>query len=447
MRKSLYSAGALLSVGAIALTGCTPNSANNASGNSGGTADGSISVTSTDTACKLSATEVKAGKATFNVKNEGSKVTEFYVLGSDGLRIISEVENIGPNLSRDLTVELPEGSYKTACKPGMVGDGIKGDLKVVKNESAKPISADEQAMRDTAVTQYSAYVKDQVEALKTDTDEFAKLYQEGKNDEAKAKYAAARIHYERIEPIAEKSYGKTLDLKLDARETDLEEGNVQEWTGWHKIEKDLWQPKADANDGKEYKPLTTEERKQISEKLVKDTQELYDYVHSDEFKLDAFQISNGAKELLDEVVNTKLTGEEENWSHTDLSDFQGNVDGAKVDYENLLPILQKKNPELAKTLQEKFDAVQKILDKYKQGDGFKPYDELSKEEVRELSDAVTALAEPVSQMTETVAGGESAEGKSGDTSSSKPAASSESSAGASQDASEPAAGTSSATAK
>ena len=124
----------------------------------------------------------------------------------------------------------------------------------------------------------------------------------------------------------------------------------------------MWQPKADANGGKEYKPLTTEERKQVSETLVKDTQELYDYVHSDKFKLDAFQISNGAKELLDEVVNTKLTGEEENWSHTDLSDFQGNVDGAKVDYENLLPILQKKNPELAKTLQEKFDAVQKILD-------------------------------------------------------------------------------------
>ena len=172
MRKSLYSAGALLSIGAIALTGCTPNSANNASGGSGGTADGSISVTSTDTECKLSATEVKAGKVTFKVKNEGSKVTEFYVLGSDGLRIISEVENIGPNLSRDLTVELPEGSYKTACKPGMVGDGIKGDLKVVKNESAQPISADEQAMRDTAVTQYSSYVKDQVEALKTDTDEF-----------------------------------------------------------------------------------------------------------------------------------------------------------------------------------------------------------------------------------------------------------------------------------
>lgn len=130
------------------------------------------------------------------------------------------------------------------------------------------------------------------------------------------------------------------------------------------------------------------------------------------------------------------------------------MDGAKVDYENVLPILQKKNPELAKTLQEKFDAVQKILDKYKQGDGFKPYNELSKEEVRELSDAVTALAEPVSQMTEAVAGGESADdgkGNSSDTkddSSSAPSASSGSSgsAGASQDASEPAAGSASASA-
>ena len=116
MRKSLVSAGALLSVSAILLTGCTDNPKNSASSSnsSGGTSnDGNISVTSTDTACKLSATETKAGKVTFKVKNEGTKVTEFYVLGSDGLRIISEVENIGPNLTRELVVDLPEGSYKT----------------------------------------------------------------------------------------------------------------------------------------------------------------------------------------------------------------------------------------------------------------------------------------------------------------------------------------------
>ena len=249
MRKTLASAGALLSVGALALTGCTPNNQNVASSASGAaSSDGTINVTASDDACKLSATTAKAGTVTFKVKNEGTKVNEFYVLGADGLRIVSEVENIGPNLSRDLTVELPEGSYKTACKPGMVGDGIRGDFTVTKNENATPISADEQALRDTAVTQYTAYVKDQVESLKTKTEQFAELYTAGKDDEAKALYSSARLHYERIEPVAESFGGGELDPALDAREADVEEG--KEWTGWHKIEKDLWQPTAENNGGK-----------------------------------------------------------------------------------------------------------------------------------------------------------------------------------------------------
>ena len=406
MRKSLVSAGALLSVSAILLTGCTDNPKNNASSSnsSGGTSnDGNISVTSTDTACKLSATETKAGKVTFKVKNEGTKVTEFYVLGSDGLRIISEVENIGPNLTRELVVDLPEGSYKTACKPGMVGDGIQGDFKVTKNENAKPVAEDIQKLRDTASTQYASYVKDQVESLQTKTEEFAKLYAEGKTEEAKAKYALARLHYERIEPVAEK-YGTSLDQNLDAREADLQEGKISEWSGWHKIEKDLWQPKADKNDGKEYTPLTQDERKKVADQLVKDTKELYDHVHSEKFaqELKVDDITNGAKELLDEIVHTKTTGEEENWSHTDLYDFQGNIDGAKVAYENVRPILEKKNGKLSKNIESKFAAVQALLDKHKSGDEFKSYKELSETEVRELSDAVGALAEPLSELTAAV---------------------------------------------
>ena len=402
MRKTLASAGALLSVGALALTGCTPNTQASSSSSASGTAasDGVINVTASDTACKLSVTTAKAGKVTFKVKNEGTKVNEFYVLGSDGLRIISEVENIGPNLSRDLTVELSEGSYKTACKPGMVGDGITGDFTVTKNENAATISADEQALRDTAVTQYTAYVKDQVESLKTKTEQFAELYTAGKVEEAKALYSSARLHYERIEPVAE-SFGD-LDPALDAREADVEEG--KEWTGWHKIEKDLWQPTAEKNGGKEYTPLTAQERAELAKKLVADTQKLYDEVHSSEFKLEAFQISNGAKELLDEIVDTKITGEEETWSHTDLSDFQGNIDGARVAYEDVLPILKQKDPKLAEDIAKKFDAVQKLLNQHKKGDGFASYDELTKEQVRELSDAVQALSEPVSKMTEVVTG-------------------------------------------
>ncbi|MFW0111623.1 iron uptake system protein EfeO [Rothia sp. P5764] len=386
MNKNLKLSALALSVGLFALTGCTENAKSDDSTEA-------VKVSSTETECKLSSTEVKAGKNTFSVTNDGKEVTEFYILADDGLRIISEIENIGPGITRDLTVELAEGQYKTSCKPGMVGDGIMGDLKVTANPDASPVAADEQALRDTAVNQYTAYVKDQTEQLKTKTDQFVEALQSGDKDSARSLYPQARIHYERIEPVAE-SFGD-LDPLLDAREADLEDG--QEWTGWHLLEKDLWQPTPEENGGKPYTPLTDDELKKAALELQENTQKLYDQTRDLDLTVD--QIANGAKSLLDEVVFSKITGEEEIWSHTDLSDFQGNIDGARVAFEDVRPLLEAKNSELGTTLEAKFDDVQKLLDQYKQGDEFTPYTDLSQEQIRQLSDAIDALSEPLSQLT------------------------------------------------
>lgn len=386
MKISPTTTGVALTVTLLALTGCTDNTASNS-------ADGAVTVSSTESECNLSTTEVKAGKNTFSVTNDGSQVTEFYVLAEDGLRIISEVENIGPGITRDLTVNLAEGTYKTSCKPGMVGDGIIGDLTVAANPDASPVSADEQALRDTAITQYTAYVKDQTEQLKTKTDAFADAYAAGDDEQARSLYAAARLHYERIEPVAE-SFGD-LDPLLDLREADLEEG--QTWTGWHLIEKDLWQPTAEDNDGKAYTPLTESQRKEAATKLKEDTQSLYDQTRDLELTLD--QITNGAKSLLDEVAFSKVTGEEEIWSHTDLYDFQGNIDGARVAFEDVRPLLESKDAELAQTIDAKFTDIQSLLDQHRDGEGFVAYTDLSESQVRELSDAIDALSEPLSQLT------------------------------------------------
>lgn len=380
--------GALaLSLSLLALTACTDNTPAGAS---------AVTVSSTETECKLSSTEVKAGKNTFSVTNNGSQVTEFYVLAEDGLRIISEIENIGPGITRDLTLELAEGKYQTSCKPGMVGDGIKGELTVLANPDASPVSADEQALRDTAISQYSAYVKDQVEQLKTKTDTFADAYAAGEDERARSLYASTRLHYERIEPVAE-SFGD-LDPLLDLRQADLEEG--QEWTGWHLIEKDLWQPSPEENEGETYQPLSPEQRQAAAQGLKDNTQALYDQTRNLDLTVD--QIANGAKTLLDEVAFSKVTGEEEIWSHTDLSDFQGNVDGARVAFETLRPILDSKNPQLASSIEERFKKLQALLDLYKQGEGFVPYTDLTEEQVRELSDAIDALSEPLSQLADAV---------------------------------------------
>ncbi len=96
----------------------------------GKSAPAEIAVTASDTACELSGTEATTGPSTFVITNNGTKVTEFYVYG-EGERVMGEVENISPGLQRKLIVQLGEpGTYQTACKPGMVGDGIRGDFKV-----------------------------------------------------------------------------------------------------------------------------------------------------------------------------------------------------------------------------------------------------------------------------------------------------------------------------
>jgi len=349
----------------------------------------SITVASSADACKLSATSAPAGKLTFDVTNTGSQVTEFYLLGADGLTIKAEIENIGPSISRRLTVNAAAGKYVTTCKPGMKGDGIRSDFTVEKSSDAPTVSADQQQQIATAVSNYQAYVKDQSDQLLDATQRFVDLYKSGQDDQARALYAQARLHWERIETVAE-SFGD-LDPKTDAREADLEPG--QKWTGWHRIEKDLWPPAG-------YKQLSTAERATYADDLMANVTTLHSRIPGLTFTVD--QIANGSRGLLEEVASGKVTGEEEIWSHTDLWDFQANVDGARVGWEGVKPIVQAKDPQLALQLDQRFTALQKLLDQQKSGDGFVFYDKVSDADKKALADAVNALSEPLSRLTAAV---------------------------------------------
>ncbi|TFC25481.1 PbrT family lead (Pb2+) uptake porter [Cryobacterium sp. TMT1-3] len=370
----------LLGVGL--LSGCV---ANNPTGESV-----ALTVESSADGCTVSATETPAGAASFSITNTGDQVTEFYLLGDDGLRIVGEAENIGPGLTRDLVVQLAEGSYFTACKPGMTGDGIgKAAFTVTPSASGTVVNTDLDAQVDTANENYTSYVKDQISQLVTGTDAFATAYLAGDDETARALYASTRMHWERVETVAE-SFGD-LDPKLDLREADLEEG--QDWTGWHAIEKDLWPNDAEG----EFEPYSAEKRAALTEQLVTDTATLDANVQELNFTLS--QQTNGAIGLLDEVATGKVTGEEEAWSHTDLWDFQANIDGAKVLYAGVRDILLEEDPDLAASLDTEFAALQTLLDAERIGDGFTLYTDLTPAEIRALADQVNALGEPLNRLT------------------------------------------------
>jgi iron uptake system component EfeO len=375
-------------VAVVALTGlvaCTENDPQSGSG------EQAIAVVSTDDECTTSAATAGSGNVVFDVKNDGSQVTEFYLLAEDGLRIVGEVENIGPGLTRRLVVNATPGDYVTACKPGMVGEGIRAAFGVTDSGDSATPTGDFAELLTTATDQYGAYVRDQAGQLITKTEEFAALYASGDDDGARAAYADTRTHWERIEPVAE-SFGD-LDPRLDLREADLAEGEA--WTGWHRIEKDLW-PAGDPA----YTAATEAERTALADQLVADTQELVSRVQDLTFTAD--QLGNGAKELLDEVATGKVTGEEEIWSHTDLWDFQANVDGARIAFEVLQPALETKDAALSTMLTTRFATLQGLLDQYRDGNGFVLYTDLTDEQVKGLSDSVNALSEPLSELTAAV---------------------------------------------
>jgi iron uptake system component EfeO len=239
---------------------------------------------------------------------------------------------------------------------------------------------------DRAAREYQDYVDGQSELLVGRTEEFVAAVQAGNVKEAKKLYAPSRVPWERIEPIAEK-FG-TLDPEVDAREGDVPD---KQWTGFHRIEKALWVEN------------TTEGQDEYADELMSDVERLERKV--DGVKLQASDPVFGAVELLNEVSATKITGEEERYSHTDLYDIAANVEGARVAFEFVKPVVKRENPELVSEIDARFGAVEQEIEPYKQGDGWVSYEKLDEGQRRELSQKIDALAEPLSRVGRVLSGG------------------------------------------
>lgn len=238
-----------------------------------------------------------------------------------------------------------------------------------------------------AGAEYQRFVQEQTAELSEQTALFVATVIAGDVEQAKALYPVARLPWERIEPVAE-SFGD-LDPRIDGRDGDQEPG--QDFTGFHRLEQALWET-GDVSDMGPY-----------AEQLREDVQQVVD--RAAEVELSPLELAQGAKELLDEIATGKITGEEERYSHTDLWDFAGNLEGSVAAIDALRPFLEREEPELAAQLDERFAAARAELDRYRSGEGWLSYEQLDEEQLRGLSDRITALSESVGQVAAAVAEG------------------------------------------
>lgn len=240
-------------------------------------------------------------------------------------------------------------------------------------DASQPLAAD-------SVTTYRTYLVTNTDLLVQRTTTFVNAVVGGKIVEAKALYAVAREPYERIEPVSE-SFGD-LDPAIDGLETDVQAGGT--FSGFHRLERALWQQN------------TLVGMAPIAKKLLADVIKLQALVKT--VDLDPATIANGAVGLLTEISTSKISGEEDRYSHTDLWDFQANVIGAQAAFNAVRPLVVPRSATLATTIDAGFQAVLAALQPYQKGTGFVLFSALTPANTQALSQVIDALVDPLSQV-------------------------------------------------
>jgi iron uptake system component EfeO len=345
-----------------------------------------VAVTLTDSGCTPQHIQVDSGPVTFNVTNGGtSKVSEMELKNRSGV-ILGESENVVEGIKGSFSLNLDPGKYVVNCPTGDAED--QGTLTATGTASGQPKGASSKLLAQAAAG-YKRYVEAEVALLQAGTAHFVAALQKGDTESAKELFGPVRTHYEAIEPVAE-SFGN-LDPEIDARINDVEK--LSEWKGFHRIEKTLWEQN------------TTRGTESYGRELLQNVEQLQRKVRT--LQLQPAQLANGAVELMNEVTNSKITGEEDRYSHTDLSDFQANLAGSREAFKLLVPALfQTGNASLAKTIETRFAAVQRGLDAYRRKTplGFALYGELTQKDREAFAREVGALDEPLATVAAKVSG-------------------------------------------
>jgi iron uptake system component EfeO len=369
---------------AVIAAGCGSPSGSSASGKpaSDSAKASTVSISLTPQGCAPKPAKVTAGEVDFNVANkDADAVSEAELRTSDLAKILGEQENLTPGLSGGFALTLQPGTYKINC-PGAAQP--HWTLTVGGKSSGAAWQSNPQLT--AAVSGYSAYVSQNTASLVTSTQQLCAAIDAKNMTQAELLYPKARVFYEKIEPVAE-IWGN-LDTDIDGRwENPV---TVQSrFTGFHRIEQMMW---ADN---------TLTGAAQMCAGLVRNEQQLLTLVRSASYN--PLEMASGATDLINEAATSKIDGEEERYSNTDLPVFAANVDGAMEVITLLQPYLQQKDPSLLAQIKQRDAAITAQLVRYQaspgyDGTGYVEYSTVTDTQRRQLSGTVNAFAEALSKV-------------------------------------------------
>ena len=189
-----------------------------------------------------------------------------------------------------------------------------------------------------------------------------------------------------IEPVAE-VFGD-LDTQIDGRWQNPVTKKSQ-FIGFHRLEQILWDEPSLTGATALCQGLMDHEEKLVA--LVSKA------------RYSPQEMAAGATDLINEAATSKITGEEERYSHTDLVDFDANMKASMKVAGLLSPYLRTVDPDLVSLIRQRNDAVQRLLTRYQAQPGYEhtgyvSYTHVTRAERRQLSGVVNAFAEALSGM-------------------------------------------------
>lgn len=238
------------------------------------------------------------------------------------------------------------------CSSGDSGGGETSSSTA--SETSTSAAAAPNPAAEKAAADYKAYAVEQIDELVGVVKTFTDAVRANNLQAAQDAYAPSRLPWERIEPLA--GLVEELDGKVDARVDDFAGVDDPEFTGWHRLEYLLFQQN------------TTEGGAPFADQLDKDIATLKQQFATVE--VTPVDVSTGAAELIEEVSEGKITGEEDRYSKTDLWDFDANLQGSQAAVDKLSQALSQTDPALLGKIDAGFDQIFETMRPLRRGDGW-----------------------------------------------------------------------------
>ncbi len=255
---------------------------------------------------------------------------------------------------------------KALRSPVQTGDNIiiaKGDIPTP--EKYQP-----------AIQEYLSFVNKELSEMVVQLEKLNQSVQKGQLAQAKAAYIQAHQHYETVRPVIV-LFGNT-DRTINPRaDYFLDKEKDYRFVGFHLVEYLLFAKQ----DLKAALPASDElllKGKDLQKRVLTETIEIPKLVQA-------------SADFMEMILETKLSGQENIYSLSDLSDMAANAKGSQAIIEVISPFIESKTLDQIKENDQK---INKIVQSYQLAKGqYAPYSQLKQQDKMALYSLLTQQAE------------------------------------------------------